>query len=63
MRDTIQHIRDATKSGKLPPQFRATQVNEALGIYWAGNFMAKHCKSGESTELFVRISRGLYRLK
>jgi hypothetical protein len=31
---------------------------------WGGNFLAKHCLgSGSSTARFVRVSRGLYRLK
>ena len=62
MRNTIQHIRDKVKSGELPPQFRDAQVNKAIGIDWAGNFMAKHCKPRNGGVFFVRISRGLYRL-
>jgi hypothetical protein len=40
-------------------------VNTALGIDWAGTFLPKHCvgNPGNNTELFVKISRGLYRLK
>jgi len=63
MRDVFQHIQDAVKSRTLPIEFRAAPVNSALGIDYAGNFLAKHCQTGSSTHLFNRISRGLYRIK
>jgi hypothetical protein len=64
MRDTIRRIRGAVESKVLGHQFRAEDVNKALGIEFAGTFLPKHRvgNSGGSTELFVRISAGLYRL-
>lgn len=63
-RKTIREIREAVRTGKIPAEFRATQVNDALGITWSGNFLAKHCvgKQTGDTKLFIRVSRGLYRL-
>lgn len=63
MKDVFPHIQDAVKSLNLPTEFRATQVNSALGIGYAGSFLAKHCQTGSSTHLFDRISRGLYKIK
>jgi hypothetical protein len=65
MKDTIQHIRDAVKSGNLLPAFRAAQVNKVLGITYAGNFMSKHSKlkKGNGHIYFIRKSIGLYSLK
>lgn len=63
--DNIQDIRDAVRRGKLTQPFRAAAVNAAIGIDYAGNFMAKHCdqRSDKSfTWLFDRVERGLYRL-
>jgi hypothetical protein len=63
-RETIRKIREAVRSGELPTSFRGADINKLLGIDWAGNFLAKHCVgNGYTTEHFVRISRGLYRLK
>ena len=62
--ETIQRIRSAVRSGKLGQKFRAADVNKLLGIDWAGTFLPKHCEgNGHTTEHFVRVSRGLYRLK
>ena len=62
--ETIRTIRLAMKHGKLPREFKPRQVNEALGIDWAGVFLPKHREGnpGRQTEFFVRIGRGLYRL-
>ena len=61
---TIRDIRSAVNTGRLQQPFRAADVNAILGIDWAGNFLAKHCKgNGYTTELFVRVARGLYRLR
>ena len=64
-RETIREIRRAVRDGRVPPQFRAADVNTALRIHWAGNFLPKHRvgNPGGETELFVQISRGLYRLR
>lgn len=64
-RETIRKIRQAVRAGNLPKEFRAPQVNKVLKIHWAGTFLPKHCvgNPGGETELFIRLSRGLYRLK
>ena len=64
-RDTIRRIREAVADRRLDPHFRAEDVNKALGIEFAGTFLPKHRvgNPGGNTELFVRISAGLYKLK
>jgi hypothetical protein len=64
-RDTIRRIREAVVSGRIGKTFRAADVNAALNIEFAGVFLPKHRVSnpGGFSELFVQISRGLYRLK
>lgn len=63
-RKTMQSIRLAIRQGRLEKLMRGTDLNKALGITWGGNFLAKHCLgTGSSTARFVRVSRGLYRLK
>ncbi len=64
-RRTIHKIREAVRTGKIPTEFRATQVNDALGITWAGTFLPKHRvgNPGGNSELFIRVSTGLYQLK
>jgi hypothetical protein len=63
-RQTIQRMRDAVRAGRLDEPFRAGDVNKLLGIDWAGTFLPKHCEgNGYTTEHFVRVARGLYRLK
>jgi hypothetical protein len=61
---TIQRIRAGVRSGKLAEPFKSADVNRFLGIDWAGTFLPKHCEgNGYTTEHFVRVGRGLYRLK
>ncbi len=64
-RTTIRRIREAIESGTLVRPFRASDVNRALGIDYAGVFLPKHRvgNPGGFTEHFVQIERGLYRLK
>lgn len=63
-RETIRRIRRAVADGKITEPFRTKTLNVALGINWAGVFLAKHCVgTGSSTGLFVRMERGLYRLQ
>ena len=64
-RDTIRRIRAAVRTGELRVRFTPAQVNRGLGIDWAGTFLPKHrvCNPGGYTELFLRLERGLYRLK
>ena len=64
---TIKRIREAVLQGKLQQQFSPKEVNAALGIRWAGNFLPKHRvgNPGGNTELFVQINDrpALYSLK
>jgi len=64
-RETVRRIREAVRQGILRPAFKAADVNLALGIGWAGTFLPKHRVSnpGGYTAHFVRIDRGMYRLK
>jgi hypothetical protein len=64
-RETIRRIRGAVRSRELKKSFKPADVNAALPILWAGTFFPKHSvgNPGGNTELFVRITRGLYRLK
>jgi len=64
-RDTIRRIREAVAGGRLGRTFRAANVNVALKITFAGVFLQRHRlgNPGGFTQLFVRISPGLYRLK
>ena len=64
-RDTMLRIREAIKNGILVQPFRASDVNRALGIDYAGVFLPKHRvgNQGGFTQHFIQIERGLYRLK
>lgn len=64
-RTTLRRIRDAIGKGTLTQPFRPADVNRALGSDYAGVFLPKHRvgNPGGNTEHFVRIERGLYRLK
>jgi hypothetical protein len=62
--ETIRLIRDAVHYGRLASRFRAANVNAVIGTTSAGAFLPNHCGTGgKRTELFVRLERGLYRLK
>ena len=64
-RDTIRRIKDGVANCTIPHLFKPADVNKALRIHWAGVFLPKHRvgNPGGQTELFVRISRGTYRLR
>ena len=64
-RNTIKRIRKCLEVGKITAEFTPAQVNAALGINWAGTFLPKHRigNPGNNTELFIRIRKGLYKLK
>jgi hypothetical protein len=64
-RDTIRRIREAVREGRLIEPFRGGDVDRALGISFVRTFLPKHRvgNPGNNTELFVQVSRGLYRLK
>ena len=55
---TIQAIRWASAEGTLGPVFSPRDVNDALGIHWAGTFLPKHRvgNPGGYTELFLQIN-------
>ena len=56
---TIQAIREASAEGTLGLVFSAREVNDALGIRWAGTFLPKHRvgNPGGYTELFLRVNK------
>jgi hypothetical protein len=64
-RKTIAAIRAAVRRGTLSRAFTPADVNKVLKIDWAGTFLPKHrvANPGGYTELFVRVSRGVYRLR
>jgi hypothetical protein len=68
-RDTMRRIRKALKTGKLAEPFRAKDVNQAIGVTFAGVFLPKHRVGNpgqngkKNTEHFIQVVRGLYRLK
>ncbi len=58
--ETIAAIRAAVRNGRLHVPFRGADI----GITWGGNFLAKHrVGNGYTTEHFIRVARGEYRLK
>ena len=65
--DLIRQIRRAVAEGRLKEPFRAADVRRArvrCAASTPGTFLSKHCVgNGRTTELFVRVGRGLYRLK
>ncbi len=62
--NTIKRIREAVRTGKLPLEFTPAQVNNVLNIGYAGTFLPKHRigNPGGTSELFIQISKGLYKL-
>ncbi|MDV2989181.1 MAG: hypothetical protein P3T54_03380 [Dehalogenimonas sp.] len=64
-RKTIRGIKTALSKGAIPDEFRAADVDTALGITYASTFLPKHRlgNPGNNTELFIQISKGLYKLK
>ena len=60
-------IVDAIDDGRLKEPFRSRDIIEAcpnLDPLTCGNFLSKHAEcNGKTSELFVRVSRGLYTLK
>ena len=65
--DLIRQIRRAVVEGRLKEPFRAADVRRArvrCAATTPGTFLPKHrVGNGSTTELFVRLRRGLYRLK
>ena len=64
-RETIHEIREAVRNGRIQHEFTPADVNNALGIDWAGTFLPKHRvgNPGRHTELFVRVRSGVYELR
>jgi len=68
-RETMRRIREALRNQTLVQPFRASDVNCAAKITYAGVFLPKHrvgnpgMNGKKNTEHFVQIERGLYRLK
>ena len=64
-RKTIRRIKEMVQAGDLTQPFKPSDINAALGIDWAGTFLPKHSAGnpGGNSELFVRVGRGLYRLR
>jgi hypothetical protein len=67
MRKFASQILAAVRSGRLDEPFNAAMIAVACPG-WAARtyhvFPAKHAEgNGKTTELFVRVGRGLYRLK
>jgi DNA mismatch endonuclease (patch repair protein) len=64
-RDTITAIRRAVREKRLEEPFTPHEVNTLLKSTWAGVFLPKHRlgNPGGFSELFVRVRRGVYRLK
>jgi hypothetical protein len=61
----LENSADTTvQSGRLKEPFRAADVNQVLGITYAGTFLPKHRRGnpGRNTVLFVQVDRDLYRL-
>lgn len=63
-RKTIRRIREMVRTHNISAEFTPAQINAALGINWAGTFLPKHRvgNTGNNSELFIRIRKGLYRL-
>ena len=65
--ETIRRIRQAVARGDLREPFAPADINEVLGIDFAGVFLLKHRvgNPGENTELFRQVSNrpALYRLR
>lgn len=61
----MKNIREGVRTGRLSAEFTPAQVNAAIGINWAGTFLPKHRvgNPGNNTELFIRVRKGLYKLK
>jgi hypothetical protein len=62
---TIQHIRAAIADGKLSEPLIPANVNQAIGIDYAGVFLPKHRvgNPGGFSERFLRVGRARYKFK
>jgi hypothetical protein len=63
--ETIKRIRELVRVGRVRQPFTPNDINDALGIDWAGTFLPKHRvgNPGGNSELFLQVARSRYRLK
>jgi hypothetical protein len=62
----LVEIQRLVQSGKLKKEFTVADINNVSKIIKSSpSFLSKHCEknSGEYSEYFKRIKRGLYSLK
>jgi hypothetical protein len=60
-RNLVQKIRDVVLSGKVKEPFKFSDFNF---LSKSSGFISKHAVgNGKYTEYFIRVSRGIYKLK
>lgn len=57
----VQQIRDAVRSGKVKEPFKSSDFHFLSS---SPSFISKHAvDNGKYTEYFIRVGRGIYKLK
>ena len=60
-RNLVQQIRDVVLSGKVKEPFKSSDFNF---LSRSPSFISKHAVgNGKYTEYFIRVGRGIYKLK
>jgi len=60
-RNLFQQIRDAVKKGKIKEPFKSSDFDFLTS---SPSFISKHAVgNGKYTEYFIRVGKGLYKLK
>ena len=60
-RNLVQQIRDAVQSGMVKEPFKSSDFNF---LSRSPSFISKHAVgNGKFTEYFIRVARGIYKLK
>ena len=60
-RNLVQRIRDAVRTGKIKEPFKSSDFSF---LRRSPNFISKHAlDNGKYSEYFIRVERGLYKLK
>jgi hypothetical protein len=60
-RNLVQQIRDAVSTGKVKEQFKFSDFSF---LNKSPSFLSKHAVgNGKYNEYFIRVSRGMYKLK
>ena len=60
-KNLVQQIRDAVRRGKVKEPFKSSNFHF---LKKSTSFLSKHAVgNGQYTEYFIRIARGLYKLK